>query len=335
MRKAYIKEIEYYLPEKIVSNEDIVAEFPEWSVDKIAQKVGVKKRHVAAKEETAADLALKAAESLFSKGEILKESVDYVLFCTQSPDHFLPTSACIIQNKLGLRKNIGALDFNLGCSGYVYGLSLAKGLIYAGIANTVLLLTGETYSKHLHPRDKGNKTIFGDAGTATLIGTDGFAQIGDFSLGTDGSGANNLIIKSGGMRFPNKCSDLVFDENNNPISSDYLYMDGSEIFTFTLDAVPALVDDTLAKNNMLKENVDLFVFHQANQYMLNFLRKKIKISNEQFYYCLSEFGNTVSNTIPIALRTAINEKAILNGMNVLIAGFGVGYSWGGTVLHFK
>ena len=246
----------------------------------------------------------------------------------------MPTSACIIQHQLGLRKDIGALDFNLGCSGYVYGLSLAKGLICSGIAKNVLLLTGETYSKHLHPRDKGNRTIFGDAASATVISTSGIAKIGNFSLGTDGSGAENLIIKSGGMRCPEKQNDLWFDENGNPVSSDYLYMNGSEIFTFTLDNVPPLVEDVLLRNTITKDEIDLYVFHQANKYMLNFLRKKIKIGSERFYICLSEYGNTVSNTIPIALFNAIDDKTISGKFKVMLAGFGVGYSWGGTVLYF-
>ena len=334
MEKVYIKDIAYYLPETIVTNEDIVRDFPEWSVEKIAQKVGVNKRHIAAGNETATDLAIQAANKLFQKRICSQEEIDYVLFCTQSPDYLLPTSACIIQNKLGLRKNIGALDFNLGCSGYVYGLSLAKGLLSASIAKNVLLLTGETYNKHLHPKDKGNRTIFGDAASATLISTEGIAEIGNFSLGTDGSGANNLIIKSGGMRCPEKQNDLFFDENNNPISSDYLYMNGSEIFTFTLDNVPPLITDTLKCNNVGKEEVDWYVFHQANKYMLDFLRKKIKIAPEHFYYCLSDFGNTVSNSIPIALVNALQEGTITNGNKVLIAGFGVGYSWGGCLLQF-
>ena len=334
MEKVYIKDIAYYLPETIVTNEDIVRDFPEWSVEKIAQKVGVNKRHIAAGNETATDLAIQAANKLFQKRICSQEEIDYVLFCTQSPDYLLPTSACIIQNKLGLRKNIGALDFNLGCSGYVYGLSLAKGLLSASIAKNVLLLTGETYNKHLHPKDKGNRTIFGDAASATLISTEGIAEIGNFSLGTDGSGANNLKIKSGGMRCPEKQNDLFFDENNNPISSDYLYMNGSEIFTFTLDNVPPLITDTLKCNNVGKEEVDWYVFHQANKYMLDFLRKKIKIAPEHFYYCLSDFGNTVSNSIPIALVNALQEGTITNGNKVLIAGFGVGYSWGGCLLQF-
>ena len=334
MERVYIKDIAYYLPEKVVTNEDIVRDFPEWSVEKIASKVGVHQRHVAAADETAADLAVKAAQSLFKQGKCGPQEVDFVLFCTQSPDYFLPTSACIIQKRLGLRTDIGALDFNLGCSGYVYGLALAKGLVVSGMAANVLLLTGETYNKHLHPKDKGNRTIFGDAASATLVGTDGIAEIGKFSLGTDGSGADNLIIKSGGMRCPKRQDDLHFDENNNPVSSDYLYMNGSEIFTFTLDNVPPLIADTLSRNGVEKDEVGLYLFHQANKYMLDFLRKKIKIVPERFYYCLSEYGNTVSNTIPIALANALQDGSLTKGMKVVIAGFGVGYSWGGCLLRF-
>lgn len=334
MERVYIKDIAYYLPEKVMTNEDIVRDFPEWSVEKIASKVGVHQRHVAAADETAADLAVKAAQNLFKQGKCGPQEVDFVLFCTQSPDYFLPTSACIIQKRLGLRTDIGALDFNLGCSGYVYGLALAKGLVVSGVAANVLLLTGETYNKHLHPKDKGNRTIFGDAASATLVGTDGIAEIGNFSLGTDGSGADNLIIKSGGMRCPKRQDDLHFDENNNPVSSDYLYMNGSEIFTFTLDNVPPLIADTLSRNGVEKDEADLYVFHQANKYMLDFLRKKIRIAPERFYYCLSEYGNTVSNTIPIALSNALQDGSLTKGMKVVIAGFGVGYSWGGCLLRF-
>lgn len=333
--KAYIANIEYYLPEKKVTNKDIVEDFPEWSVEKIANKVGVNVRHVVQDEETAQDLAVNAAQKLFENNRIDRDSIDYVLFCTQSNDYKLPTSACIVQHELGLRKDIGALDFNLGCSGYVYGLSLAKGLIVADIAKNVLLLTAETYSKYIHPKDKGNRTIFGDAATATIISSSGFAEIGNFNLGTDGSGAENLMVKTGGTRYPQQANDLSFDENNNPVSSDYLYMNGSEIFIFTLDNVPVLIDKTLERNSLKKEDVDLFVYHQANKYMLDVLRKKNKIEKEKFYYCLSEFGNTVSNTIPIALFEAIKDGTIHEEMNVIIAGFGVGYSWGATLLRFK
>ncbi len=330
--KAFIKGISYYLPENILTNEELIKDFPEWSVEKVAGKIGVKERHVVAESECASDLAVKAAEKLFEEYNIDRQSIDFVLLCTQSPDYFLPTTACLIQERLKLPTSIGALDFNLGCSGFVYGLSLAKGLILGGIAKNVILITAETYSKHLHPKDKGNRTIFGDAATATLISTDGFAEIMNFSLGTDGRGAENLIIKSGALRSPEKQNDLKFDESNNPVSSDYLFMNGSEIFNFTLEAVPILVTDTLKKNSLMQSEIDLFVFHQANKYMLNFLRKKLKIAEDCFYYYLENVGNTVSSTIPIALKEAQNENC-MHG-NVLIAGFGVGYSWAGSILKF-
>jgi len=331
--QAYIKAITYVLPDKEVTNEDLVAEFPEWSVEKIADKVGINKRYIAAANETSADLAVKAAERLFAENRDLKrDAIDFVLFCTQSPDYFLPTSACVIQDRLGLPTSCGALDFNLGCSGYVYGLSLAKGLLLGGIAKNILLLTGETYSKFMHPKDKGNRTIFGDAGSATLISSEGFAEIGNFSLGTDGRGAENLMVKSGGMRFREPINDLQFDENGNPRSSDYLYMNGSEIFNFTIDAVPPLIEDTLAKNALTREDVDGYVFHQANKFMINFLRKKLKIEPEKFFTYMSEVGNTVSNTIPIVLSEKLNDKSLKG--NIILAGFGVGYSWGGCKLKF-
>jgi len=331
MMKAYIKAISYALPEKVITNDDLVQDFPEWTAEKVADKLGVKQRHVVSETETATDLATQAAENLFKdNSDIRRETIDFVLLCTQSPDYFLPTSACIIQHRLGLSTLIGALDFNMGCSGFVYGLSLAKGLVLGGIAKNVLLLTSETYNKHIHPKDKSNRTIFGDAAAACLISTDGLAEIGNFSLGTDGSGADNLIVKTGAMRYKEKVNDLNFDENNNPISSDYLHMNGSEILSFTLEAVPLLVADTLQKNSMQQVNVDLFVFHQANKYILNFLRKKIKIEEEKFYYYIENVGNTVSSTIPIALYEAKKENKLKG--NILLAGFGVGYSWGGVIL---
>jgi len=329
--QTFIKGISYYLPSGILSNEDLVKEFPEWSVEKIARKIGISLRHISAPDETACDMAEKAARLLFEEYTIAPSSVDFILLCTQSPDYFLPTTACILQNRLGIPITAGALDFNLGCSGFVYGLAIAKGLIAGGIAKNVLLINSETYTKHIHSKDKGNRTIFGDAAAATLVSTDGFAELMNFSLGTDGSGAHNLIIKTGGSRCPEKSNDLTYDEYENPVSSDHLFMNGSEIFDFTLEAVPILVQDTLKKNSLDQKQIDLFVFHQANKHMMNFLRKKIKIDEEKFYYYLEEVGNTVSSTIPIALKEAQRENKLKG--NVLLAGFGVGYSWAGTVLR--
>ena len=328
--KAFIKAISYYLPENVLTNEQLSQEFPEWTVEKIASKIGVNERRIVSENETALDMGIKSAEKLFAEYIIDRSQIDFLLFCTQSPDYFLPTSACIMQDKLGLPTTCGALDFNQGCSGFVYGLSLAKGLIAGKIAKNVLLITSETYSKHLHPKDKGNRTIFGDASAATLISTEGFAEIGEFSLGTDGKGAENLMVKTGGFRGKQQQNDLVFDENNFPKSSDYLFMDGSEIFNFTSKAVPELVESVLQKNNLTQNEIDLFVFHQANKFMINFLRKQLGIEKDKFYVFMENVGNTVSSTIPIALYEAQKESALER--NVLLAGFGVGYSWGATVL---
>lgn len=331
MIKAFIKAISYWLPENVVTNEQLVKEFPEWTVDKIAAKVGVARRHVAGSDETATDMAVKAAEGLFAENPgIERSSIDFVLLCTQSPDYYLPSSACVIQERLGLPTSCGAFDFNLGCSGYVYGLAVAKGLLAAGIASNVLLLTAETYTKYLHPRDKGNRTIFGDAATATIVSTEGFAEVGNFALGTDGVGAENLIVRTGASRHHEKAEDWTFDENGNPRSSDHLFMNGSEIFTFTQRNVPVVVNETLEKNKLTKDDISMYVFHQANIYMLNFLRKKMRIPEEKFYMNMEMIGNTVSNSIPIALEDALRENKLKG--KVLLCGFGVGYSWGGVVL---
>ena len=330
---AFIKAISYYLPEKIVTNEELVAEFPEWTVDKIAGKIGVSQRHLAGDNETAGDMSVKAAQKLFAENDIDRNTIDFVLLCTQSPDYFLPSTACIIQKKLGLPTSCGAFDFNLGCSGYEYGLAVAKGLIEGRIAHNILLLTAETYNKYLHPRDKGNKTIFGDGASATLVSTDGFAKIGEFSFGTDGSGAEGLIVKTGAARCKAKVNDEVFDENGNPHSSDHLFMDGKAIFDFTVHVVPPMIDDVMLKNGLVKDDINLYVFHQANKYMINFLRKLIMVDKEKFYVHLENVGNTVSSTIPIALCEACKEGR-LHG-NILLAGFGVGFSWGGCIIKVK
>jgi 3-oxoacyl-[acyl-carrier-protein] synthase-3 len=334
MKKAYINAITYYLPEYELTNELLVNEFPEWSVEKVAGKIGISVRHIAAEDETATDLACAAGSKLFSEYNVEPAKIDFVLLCTQSPDYFLPTSACIIQDRLGIPTKCGALDFNLGCSGYVYGLAIAKGLVAGGIAKNILLLTSETYSKYMHPKDKVNRTIFGDAASATLVSNSGFAEIMDFSIGSDGSGADRLMVKSGGMRCREKLNDLTFDESGNPTSSDYIFMDGSGIFNFTLEMVPELVKDTLSVNNLEKAQIDQFVFHQANKYMMGFLRKKNQIPEDKFYYYLDKVGNTVSSTIPIALNEAMKDGTVKNGNLVMLAGFGVGYSWAGTVLKY-
>lgn len=332
---AFIKAINYYLPEKVVTNEELLKEFPEWSVDKVAAKVGIDSRHVADENETAGDLAEKAARKLFEEHNIDPKSIDFLLLCTQSSDHFLPSTACILQDRLGIPTTAGAFDYNLGCSGCVYGMAVAKGLIAGGIAKNVLLLTAETYNKYLHPSDKSNRSIFGDAAAACLISTEGIAEIGEMSLGTDGSGAKHLIVETGAARHKAATGKQTTDDDGHIRRDDYLYMDGSAIFNFTLDAVPDMMKDILAKNEMVKENIDYYVFHQANKFMLNTIRKVCVLPKDKFYVNLNETGNTVSSTVMIGLKQCLDAGTITPGMKVMVAGFGVGLSWGGTILRFR
>lgn len=332
---AFIKAISYYLPEKVVTNEELVKEFSEWSVDKVAQKVGVDSRHLAAEDETAGDMAEKAARKLFEEYNISPKEIDFVMLCTQSSDYFLPSTACVLQSRLGIPTTAGAFDYNLGCSGCIYGMAMAKGLITVGIAKNVLLLTAETYNKYLHPSDKSNRSIFGDGAAACLISTDGFAEIGEFSLGTDGSGANNLIVKTGAARQKTATGNFVEDEEGHVWYDDYLYMNGGNVFNFTLEVVPGMMKEILAKNDLEKEQIDYYVFHQANKFMLSTIRKVCGIAKDKFYINLATTGNTVSSTVLIGLKDCLENGTIKAGDKVMITGFGVGLSWGGTLLTFK
>lgn len=331
---AYIKAISYCLPEKVLTNEEIASLFPEWTVEKIEKKIGIKTRHITADNETASDIAIGAAEKLFADNNIDRSTIDYLIFVTQSPDYHLPTSACLIQTRLGLSKTITAIDVNLGCSGFVTGLSLAKAVVVSGQADNVLLLTAETYSKYMHERDKSNRTIFGDGAAATLVSTDGFARIGNFVIGTDGTGADNLIVKTGCARHMQPLNDLAFDDFGNPHSSDNLYMDGPAILNYSLDSIPQLVSDVLAKNNVTMEDIDLHVYHQANIFLANLERRKLKIPQEKYFVFIENVGNTVSSTIPIGLYEAMNAGKIKKGSAVLSVAQGLGYTWGGMVLFF-
>ena len=338
--KAKIEDIEYYLPERVLSNQDLAREFPDWSIGKIQGKTGIVQRHIAAKNECSSDLAVTAARRLFERTGHDPKEIDFVLLCTQSPDYFLPTTACLVQHRLGIPTTAGALDFNLGCSGFIYGLGMAQALILGEQASVVLLITAETYSKFIHPQDKSVRTLFGDAAAATLVTASpddtSSSRPAVYVYGTDGSGAGNLIVPAGGMR--QRCSEEtaqeISDESGNVRSLDHLFMNGAEIFTFTLAAIPDCVQRTLTKSGRTLDDVDLFVFHQANQYMLEHLRIKLKVPQEKFYVYLQECGNTVSSTIPIALKQAACEGKLKPGQTVMLVGFGVGYSWGAVLLEW-
>lgn len=301
--------LDYALASGVLSTEDLVREFPEWTSEKVIAKTGVVSRHVALSGETALDLAERAAEKLFATCEVKAEDVDFILLCTQSSQYRLPSTACLLQNRLGISTSAGALTFDHGCSGFIYGLSLGKGLVSSGMAKNVLLVTAETYTKYIAPEDKSTRTIFGDGAAATLIDEEFASRIGAFSFGTDGSGAERLIVRDG-----------------------RLFMDGPDIFSFTLDVVPKTLDDVLSKNGLTRSDVDMYVFHQANKFMLDTIRKVNGLPQDRFYVNLETTGNTVSSTIPIALKQLEEAGRLKSGMKVLLMGFGVGLSWGATVL---
>lgn len=329
--------ISTYLPYQKLTNNDLEALYldPKWTASKIYRKTGIASRPIA-REMLVSDLAVGAGEALFAEHEGSRDGIDYLLLCTQSPDYYLPTTACLVQHRLGLPKTVAALDFNLGCSGFVYGLSLAKGLLAGNLARKVLLITAETYTKHIHPYDRSTRTIFGDGAAATLLTEEDIPRIGSFVLGTDGSGGANLIVPSGAMALPRstETAQEQTDESGNIRSKDNLFMNGPEIFSFTLRVVPDMIGQTLILNSLTLDDIDLFVFHQANRFILENLRDKLGIAPERFIIDVEETGNTVSATIPIALRRALDKGCLTEGQKVLIAGFGVGYSWGATVLTF-
>lgn len=332
-----ISGIAYHLPEAVLDNDALAALSPKFQPGKIRDKTGVERRHVAAPEECASDLAVAAARRLFDETGRSPQEIDYLLFCTQAPDHFLPTTACLLQQRLGLPMSAGALDINLGCSGFVYGLGLAGGLIASGQARRVLLLTADTYSKFMAAEDLGVRSIFGDGAAATLIEAAPGSEtsgplLGPFVYGTDGRGAEHLIVASGALRQP--AGGSFRDHWGAERRAGPLHMNGPEVFNFTLAAVPQAVHQLLDRAGRALADIDLFVFHQANATMLEALRRKLEIDAARFYVSLEEAGNTVSSTIPIALAQARREGRLKPGMRVMLVGFGVGYSWAATLIRW-
>ena len=283
-------------------------------------------------------MAVKAAQKLFDRNKCGPEDIDFVLLCTQTPDYFLPTSACLIQDRLRIPKTCGAFDLSLGCSGFIYGLAVSRALIENGLAANVLLLTAETYSKIIHPTDRAVRTIFGDAATATLVrrveADDSCgAPIGPFVFGTDGSGADLVIGPAGGFRLPRSAQTAVehTDDKGYARSKDNLHMNGLAIIAFSMTAVPALVEKLLLESGIDRDGVNAFVFHQANKMMLEELRKQCDIPPERFVVDLEDKGNTVSSTIPIALVDARRTGMIKPRATVMLVAFGVGLSWRGAL----
>ncbi len=327
-----IADLEVYVPPDVQTNEQLCSVFPEALVSRVEEKTGIVSRHICPDGMTALDMAERAARQLLDRQGDNGSEVQYVILCTQSPDHFLPSGACILQHRLGLGEKTGAFDFNLGCSGYVYGLDLADALISAGRADRVLLLTGDTYTRYINSRDHANRLLFGDAASATLVErSDGEtpSAIGPFLLRTDGQGADNLIVPAGGARMPRTQETAIDMEDGNGAvrSLENLFMDGREIFIFTITAVRELIDEALAQTGDSVDTIDWFVLHQANRYVLEQVATRCEIPYERMVEYCAQVGNTVSTSIPLALKAYMDAGKIQRGERLLLVGFGVGYSW--------
>jgi 3-oxoacyl-[acyl-carrier-protein] synthase-3 len=332
---ATIAAIATHVPERILTNEELAELFPSWPAHKILDKTGIRERRIAAEYETAADLAFQAAEKLFAAGAATADEIDFLILCTQASDYVLPTTACILQSRLGLRRDIGALDVNLGCSGFVYCISLAAGLIAAGAATNILILTADTYSKYINERDKSVRTLFGDGAAATLVraGKEGsHAALGPFVFGTDGAGAGDLIVETGAFRRP-RCSESALereDASGNIRSDDNLFMDGAKVMGFTLREVPRAYGRLLSLSESTQDDYDYFVLHQANRFMLDALQKKMGLPDAKVPRYFENIGNTVSSTIPFVLAKLMENGQMPPGTRIMLLGFGVGLSWAGA-----
>jgi 3-oxoacyl-[acyl-carrier-protein] synthase-3 len=324
---ASIGPIAIHFPVRVETNEHLASEFPDWNIPMIAEKTGIAQRYIAAPHECASDLGFAAARELFERHDIDPKSIDFLLLCTQTPDYPLPTTACLLQDRLHLRTSSGALDYNLGCSGFVYGLAMADGLIRTGAIRRVLLITAETYSKYICRDDRSLRTIFSDAAAATLIDAAEQPSLCGFQFGTDGSGADMLLVSN--SKFRSETASIK--PRHRKRWNSELYMDGPSLMNFTIAAVPKLVDDILLAANMSRQEINLYLLHQATLKMLQQLQQRLGVSDEEMPICLEHCGNTVSSTIPILIDHLRSNKRLRAGMKTMLIGFGVGLSWAGCV----
>ncbi|MDY7577046.1 ketoacyl-ACP synthase III [Herbaspirillum sp. RTI4] len=318
MNTAYLRAITVCLPAAIESNDDLALKYPDWNPRRIEAKTGIYRRHIAAADELTSSLAIGAAQALFAQHAIRPEDIDHLIVCTQTPDHLIPSTSCKVQHALGLPTSCAAFDINMGCSGFVYGLHVARALVASQVATNVLLINADTYSKLLLEEDLSTRALFGDGATASLISAQpGGAAIGAIELGTDGAGYADFIAHNSAMA-------------HDADKARQIHMDGPAIFNFTIERIPAALDAFLAAQQLQKSDIAYFVFHQANAYMLEHLRKKMGIDAARFPVILEDIGNTVSASIPTVLAGLM--PTLKQGDRLLLVGFGVGLSWGISLL---
>lgn len=325
MTGSRISAVAYQLGEVLEDNQALLSENPSWDVTAIENATGIVSRRLSRPDQTASDLAIAAADKLFLTTGMNRAQINALILCTQSPDYLIPTTACILQDKLKLSTALMAFDINMACSGYIYGLALARSLIASGQASTVLLLNADTYSKFIVKTNRTCRPLFGDGASATLVeAIEGEERIGPFDFGTDGRGHEKLILRGSGTRLPAQ----------HPAQLN-LEMDGAGILMFTMSVVPRTVDALLKKTGLAKNDIDLFVFHQASKKVLDNLERVLAIPEDKMYRSFAQHGNTVSASIPVALAEAVSEGRLKPGYRLMLIGFGVGLSWGGCLVTWS
>jgi 3-oxoacyl-[acyl-carrier-protein] synthase-3 len=331
-----IKQIEYYLPEKVVTNLELAQKNPEWNIERIEEKSGVKKRHVAGPDQTALDLAIKAVEKLFASGGISKDQIDAIIFCTQSQDYIMPANSFLIHKHFNFKQNVWTFDYNLACSGYTFGLAITRGIIETGLAKNVLLINSETYSKYLNPKDRSTNILFGDGAAASVISSENTRGIIDVILSSSGEKFDTFYIPAGGMKLPKsiQTKETSVDRSGNVKNLENIHMNGFAVWKFISKNVSEQINTLLERNHLSVNDIDLFVFHQASKLTIDSLVKMLKLDKEKVFMNLKNVGNTVSASIPIALKDAELSGRLKKGNLILLSGFGVGLSWGSIIMKY-
>jgi 3-oxoacyl-[acyl-carrier-protein] synthase-3 len=322
------------VPKNTIYNKDYTEHFDPDVVAEIVKKTGIEERRFVPQGMTASDLCFAAAEKLLEDKQVDKKEIDLVVFVSQTPDYRMPATSVILQNRLGLSKDTAAFDINLGCSGFVYGLSVIYSLVMQPHVKKALLLDGETRSKIYHPKDRNTAFLFGDGGVAALIEKDKKFKSSYFNLGSDGARESLIKVNAGGYRNPTSVETLqekVVDEHGNIRTEEHGYMNGADVFNFVLREIPENLKELYSFSQKDSSDMDYYIFHQANRFMNDYLRKKLKLPKEKVPESISKFGNTSSVSIPLTIVNCLQNK-LQGDKEILLCGFGVGMSWGSAIL---
>lgn len=322
-----IEAVASWLPPNVLEMSSLSSMYSDKEVVNIIKATGVERVRIAEENVTSSDMCFNAAEHLIKKENIDKLDIDGLVFVSQTSDYILPATSIILQDRLGLSKDTVCIDIHYGCSGFIYGVFQAALWLSSGACKKVLVLAGDTTSRMINPNDKSLRMVFGDCGTATLLGRGSHAM--GFAICSDGSGADRLIVPAGGFRHPvtKESSELKFDEDHNGRTDNDLFMDGTAIFNFAITNVHKNVNCLIGNMNWNKEDIGLFALHQANNFMVNYVRKKLNVKPEKVPMNVTNYGNTGPATIPL-LFSDVCSAGGYNLDKVIMSGFGVGLSWG-------